>query len=99
MLLAHTLQATVKRRSSVIGQSVCVAAFHAQFNAAVIAVKRGAKRFPQPLAEVELEAGDVIVLQAGECAQFHPDNDVNFSRHCAILSRRSKSDLKEEAKQ
>jgi TrkA-C domain len=56
----------VRRRSAVIGQSVRAADLRAQYNAAVLAVKRGAKRSPQPLAEVVLEAGDVLVLQAGE---------------------------------
>lgn len=55
----------MRRRSSLVGQSVRSADFRIQFNVAVLAVKRGAKRSPQPLAEVVLEAGDVLVLQAG----------------------------------
>lgn len=49
-----------------VGQSVRAADLRVQFNAAVLAVKRGAKRPPQPLGEVVLQAGDVLVLQAGE---------------------------------
>jgi Trk K+ transport system NAD-binding subunit len=60
------LQATVRRKSPAVGLSVRAADFRVAFNAAVLAVKRGAKRSPQPLAEVVLEAGDVLVLQAGE---------------------------------
>lgn len=62
----------MRRRSPLVGLSVRAADFRVAYNAAVIAVKRGVKRSPQALGEVVLEAGDVLVLQAGEQRNLGP---------------------------
>ncbi|MCI1191763.1 SLC13 family permease [Calidifontimicrobium sp. SYSU G02091] len=58
--------------------------FRAQFDAAVIAVRRGSERLRGPIANVPLEVGDTLVLVVGN--DFEKRN--NLQRNFVIVSRR-----------
>lgn len=58
-------QVTVARRADVIGRTIRETGFRGRFDAAVIAVKRNKVRQAGRIGDLELRAGDVLVLSAG----------------------------------
>ena len=58
------VEAVVSPRCSLIGKTIREGRFRSHYNAAVVAVARGDKRFAGKLGDVRLEAGDVLLLEA-----------------------------------
>jgi di/tricarboxylate transporter len=56
-------EAVISSTSPLIGKTIRDADFRARFNAAVIAVHRGGERVKQKVGDIELEAGDTLLLQ------------------------------------
>jgi di/tricarboxylate transporter len=57
-------EVVIPERSSLIGQNLRQASFRRRYDAAVIAIHRGGQRLLQKLGDVELRAGDTLLLQA-----------------------------------
>jgi di/tricarboxylate transporter len=56
-------EAVISSTSPLIGKTIRDADFRARFSAAVIAVHRGGERVKQKVGDIELEAGDTLLLQ------------------------------------
>jgi di/tricarboxylate transporter len=56
-------EAVISSTSPLVGKTIRDADFRARFNAAVIAVHRGGERVKQKVGDIELEAGDTLLLQ------------------------------------
>mmetsp|Transcript_14471 Transcript_14471/g.20628 ORF Transcript_14471/g.20628 Transcript_14471/m.20628 type:complete len:715 (-) Transcript_14471:17-2161(-) len=59
------VQAVIARRSKLVGKTVREAQFRTRFGAAVISVHREAKRVQEHPGKIRLQAGDVLLLEAG----------------------------------
>jgi di/tricarboxylate transporter len=58
------VEAVVSPRCSLLGKTIRGGQFRSHYNAAVVAVARGNKRLQGKLGDVELEIGDVLLLEA-----------------------------------
>ncbi len=58
-------EAVISAQSPLIGKSIREADFRALYNAAVVAVHRGAARIEGKIGDIVLRAGDTLLLQAG----------------------------------
>ncbi len=58
------VEAVVSSRCSLLGKSIREGRFRSHYNAAVVAVARGDRRLPGKIGDVQLEAGDVLLLEA-----------------------------------
>ncbi len=58
-------EAVVSRSSPLVGQKVRDSGFRAQYQAAIVAIHRNGERLLQKIGEVELQAGDTLLLQTG----------------------------------
>ncbi|MCH2171637.1 SLC13 family permease [Myxococcota bacterium] len=58
------VEAVVSFSSPLVGQSIRDANFRTVYDAAVIAVHRNAQRVPGKIGEIEVEAGDTLLMQA-----------------------------------
>ena len=58
------VEAVVSPRCSLIGKTIREGRFRSHYNAAVVAVARGDKRFSGKLGDIRLEVGDVLLLEA-----------------------------------
>ncbi|MFM7037150.1 MAG: SLC13 family permease [Planctomycetaceae bacterium] len=68
-------EAVVSRSSPLIGKSVRDAQFRSHYNAAILAIHRNGRRLSSRIGDVELEAGDTLLLQTGASfAQAHRNN-------------------------
>lgn len=56
----------ISHNSSLIGKTIKAAGFRGKYDAAIIAVHRNGQRISGKLGSIRLEAGDVILLLAGE---------------------------------
>ncbi len=56
----------ISHNSSLIGKTIKEAKFRGKYDAAIIAVHRNGQRISGKLGDIELEAGDVLLLLAGE---------------------------------
>jgi di/tricarboxylate transporter len=56
-------EAVISNTSPLMGKTIRDADFRARFGAAVIAVHRGGERVKQKVGDIELEAGDTLLLQ------------------------------------
>ncbi|AOS97212.1 putative transporter [Microbulbifer aggregans] len=68
--------------SSLIGQSLKSAKFRTRFDAAVVAMRRGGDRLSGKLGEVELQAGDALLLAEGPDFKHH----LNISKNFYVIS-------------
>jgi di/tricarboxylate transporter len=59
------VQAVVARKGPLVGKTVKEVRFRAQYGAAVIAVQREAERIQEHPGNIKLQAGDVLLLEAG----------------------------------
>jgi len=59
------VQAVIARRSKLVGKTVKETRFRTTFGAAVISVHREAKRIQEHPGNIKLQAGDVLLLEAG----------------------------------
>jgi di/tricarboxylate transporter len=71
-------EAVISGTSPLIGKTIRDADFRARFNAAVIAVHRGGERVKQKVGDIELEAGDTLLLQTQPHFQRAYRNDPSF---------------------
>lgn len=68
-------EAVVSRSSPLIGQTVRDAQFRSHYNAAIVAIHRNGQRVLTKIGDVELEAGDTLLLQTGaNFVQAHRNN-------------------------
>ncbi len=82
--LDNLVEVVVAANSTLTGRTIKEADFRSQFDAAVIAVRRGSQRLRGPLAHVPLAVGDTLVLVVGQ--DFDKRN--NLQRNFVIVSRR-----------
>jgi len=64
--IEHLVEVVVSQSSKFIGKTVKEARFREQFHAAVIAIRRGHDRLQGGLGQVQLQAGDSLVLAPGK---------------------------------
>jgi di/tricarboxylate transporter len=71
------LEAVVSNRCSLVGATVRDGNFRTVYDAAIVAIARGAERVSGRLGDVELQAGDTLLLEAGEdfVARFRNSRD------------------------
>lgn len=62
----EVVEAVLSPFSSIIGQTVKECQFRNRYNAAIIAVHRNGKRVTGKIGDIELQAGDVLLVYAGE---------------------------------
>jgi uncharacterized protein with PhoU and TrkA domain len=74
------VQAVIARRAKLVGKTVKETRFRTRFGAAVIAVHREGKRVQEHPGNIKLQAGDVLLLEAGPSfLKQNADNDNSFS--------------------
>lgn len=74
------VQAVISRRAKLIGKTVKETQFRTRFGAAVIAVHREGKRVQEHPGQIKLQAGDVLLLEAGPSfVKQNADNDKSFA--------------------
>jgi len=74
------VQAVIARRAKLVGKTVKEARFRTRFGAAVIAVHREGKRVQEHPGTIVLQAGDVLLLEAGPSfLKQNADNDNSFA--------------------
>ena len=73
------VQAVIARRTKLVGKTVKEARFRTRFGAAVIAVHREGKRVQEHPGNIILQAGDVLLLEAGPSfLKQNAENDSSF---------------------
>jgi di/tricarboxylate transporter len=82
--LDNLVEVVVAANSTLARRTIKEVDFRAQFDAAVIAVRRGSERLCGPLADQPLAVGDTLVLVVG--ADFEKRN--NLSRNFVVVSRK-----------
>jgi di/tricarboxylate transporter len=82
--LDNLVEVVVSAHSTLVGRTIKQADFRSQFDAAVIAVRRGSARLRGPMAQVPLAVGDTLVLVVGQ--DFDKRN--NLQRNFVVVSRR-----------
>jgi len=80
----NLVEVVVAANSTLARRSIKEVDFRSQFDAAVIAVRRGSERLAGQIANIPLEVGDTLVLVVGK--DFDKRN--NLSRNFVIVSRR-----------
>ncbi|MCU0968085.1 MAG: SLC13 family permease [Rubrivivax sp.] len=81
--LDNLVEVVVAANSTLARRTIKEVDFRSQFDAAVVAVRRGSERLAGPIANVPLEVGDTLVLVVGK--DFDKRN--NLSRNFVIVSR------------
>lgn len=82
--LDNLVEVVVAANSTLARRTLKEADFRAQFDAAVIAVRRGSERLRGPIANVPIEVGDTLVLAVG--SDFEKRN--NLQRNFVVVSKR-----------
>ena len=82
MNIEHLVEVVVSHGASFIGKTLKEARFREQYNAAVIAVRRGHDRLQGGLGKVELKAGDALILAPSPA--FYESN--NLKREFVYIS-------------
>ncbi|UFS62274.1 SLC13 family permease [Sulfurimonas sp. HSL-3221] len=59
-------EVVVSHESALVGHTIKTAEFRTKFDAAVVAVRRGSEKLSGKLGNIELQAGDTLLLTAGE---------------------------------
>ena len=72
----EVVEAVLSPFSSIIGKTVKECQFRNRYNAAIIAVHRNGERVTGKIGDIELQAGDVLLVYAGE--DFKNRADVYF---------------------
>ncbi len=74
------VQAVIARRSKLVGKTVKEARFRTTYGAAVISVHREGKRVQEHPGTIKLQAGDVLLLEAGSnFLKQHAESDKSFA--------------------
>jgi len=79
----EVIEAVVNPHSSIIGQTVKECQFRNRYNAAIIAVHRNGERVGGKIGEIEIQAGDLLLVFAGEDFR----NRVDVYRDLLIISK------------
>lgn len=82
--LDNLVEVVVAANSTLARRTIREVDFRAQFDAAVIAVRRGSERLRGPIANLPIEVGDTLVLAVG--SDFEKRN--NLQRNFVVVSRR-----------
>lgn len=82
--LDNLVEVVVAANSMLARRTIKEVDFRAQFDAAVIAVRRGSERLRGPIANLPIEVGDTLVLAVG--SDFEKRN--NLQRNFVVVSRR-----------
>lgn len=82
--LDNLVEVIVAAESPLVRRTLKEANFRAQFDAAVIAVRRGSERLRGPIADVPLQVGDTLVLVVGQ--DFERRN--NLARNFVVVHRK-----------
>ena len=82
--LDNLVEVVVAANSTLVRRTIKEVDFRSQFDAAVIAVRRGSERLRGPIASVPLDVGDTLVLVVGK--DFEKRN--NLKRNFVIVSNR-----------
>ena len=80
----NLVEVVIAAHSTLARRTIKEADFRSQFDAAVIAVRRGSERLAGAIANVPLEVGDTLVLVVGQ--DFEKRN--NLARNFVVVSRR-----------
>ncbi len=80
----NLVEVVIAAHSTLARRTIKEADFRSQFDAAVIAVRRGSERLAGAIANVPLEVGDTLVLVVGQ--DFDKRN--NLARNFVVVSRR-----------
>jgi len=71
-------EVVITPNSSILGQTLKSCQFRTRFDAAVVAMRRGGERLSGKLGEIELRAGDALLLAVGPDFKHHLNIDKNF---------------------
>ncbi|WKT59692.1 SLC13 family permease [Microbulbifer thermotolerans] len=71
-------EVVISPSSSILGQTLKSCQFRTRFDAAVVAMRRGGERLSGKLGEIELRAGDALLLAVGPDFKHHLNIDKNF---------------------
>ncbi|MCA0176921.1 MAG: SLC13 family permease [Proteobacteria bacterium] len=82
--LDNLVEVVISAQSTLARQTLREVDFRAQFDAAVVAVRRGGERLGGSLGSIRLEVGDALVLVTGQ--DFQTRN--NLSRNFVVVSER-----------
>ncbi len=82
--LDNLVEVVVAANSTLVRRTIKEVDFRSQFDAAVIAVRRGSDRVKGPIADLPLEVGDTLVLVVG--TDFDKRN--NLTRNFVVVSRK-----------
>lgn len=74
----NAYHAVVAWNSALVGRTLKGASFRAAFDASVLAIRRGTERISGKLGEVELKAGDLLVIAGGSSFPTRDDVRANF---------------------
>jgi len=83
----NLVEVIVAAHAHIAHHTVRAVSFRSQFDAAVVAIRRGERRLPGSIGNTTLEVGDVLVLAVGK--DFEKRN--NLTRNFVIVSRPSLS--------
>ncbi|MFV8781649.1 SLC13 family permease [Microbulbifer sp. SA54] len=72
------LEVVLTPSSSILGETLKSCQFRTRFDAAVVAMRRGGERLSGKLGEIELRAGDALLLAVGPDFKHHRNIDKNF---------------------
>ncbi|WP_422409235.1 MULTISPECIES: SLC13 family permease [unclassified Endozoicomonas] len=77
--LTHNLsEVFISHQSSLLGKTIRDVNFRTQFDAAVVAVRRGNERLGGSIGKIRLRTGDSLILATGDDFQQHNNLDRNF---------------------
>lgn len=83
--LDNLVEVVIAANSTLVRRTIKEVDFRSQFDAAVIAVRRGSERLAGTIANIPLEVGDTLVLVVGK--DFEKRN--NLSRNFVIVSQKA----------
>jgi len=73
------IEAVVSAQSGLIGQTVRAGRFRTNYDAAIIAVHRQGERIPSKIGDIEIQAGDALLLEAHPSFVGRYRNDPTFA--------------------
>lgn len=77
-LMSNLKEVVVANNSTLIGQTIKNAQFRTRFDAAVVGVRRGDEKLSGKIGNIELQAGDNLILAAGKEFNRHMNLRRNF---------------------
>ncbi len=83
--LENLVEVVISGQSSLARRTIKEVDFRSQFDAAVVAVRRGSERMAGAIANVPLAVGDTLVLAVGQDFEKHN----NISRNFVVVRRRA----------